>query len=140
MNNNGKDVLIAAIQFLEKENEHLKQEIEKLKCILYPQGCDKAMTGRLTDESFIKSIYISSGVKYFNDDLRYFLEDVIEELCCSNQELMSKLRLNHIDRAIFKYRQAKEKRRIHNTKQYFKACIISALLETGLDELEPIDD
>jgi hypothetical protein len=45
---------------------------------------------------------------------------------------MQKLRLNHIGRAIFKYRQAKETRCIRNTKQYFKTCIIRAVQETGL--------
>ena len=73
---------------------------------------------------------------YFNDDLKDILECIIRELYYSKKHLILKLRLKHIDRAIYKFRQAKEKTLIHNTKQYFKACILSAILETGLDELE----
>lgn len=97
------------------------------------------MTDRLTDKSLIEKIYEISGVGYFNDDLKCILEYVIKELYYSNRDLILKLRLNHIDRAVNKFRQAKEKRPIHNTKQYFKACILSAILETGLDELEDVD-
>ncbi|NSW92259.1 MAG: hypothetical protein HPY74_16575 [Firmicutes bacterium] len=92
------------------------------------------------DKYFIKKIYEVFGVNYFEDDLRDILEYIIKELYYSNRELILKLRLKHIDRAIFKYRQAKEKRRIWNTKQYFKASILRAVQETGLDELEPLDD
>ncbi len=90
-------------------------------------------------QSLIEKIYEESGVIYFNDDLRDILECIIRELYYSNQHLILKLRLNHIDRAVYKFRKAKEKRLIHNTKQYFKACILSAILETGLDELESVD-
>jgi hypothetical protein len=88
-----------------------------------------------TDQSLIEKLYEVSGVIYFNDELRFILESVIRELYYSNQEQILKLRINHIDRAINKFSQAKERRPIRNTKQYFKACILSAILETGLDEL-----
>jgi len=139
MNDKNKDVLIASIHILEEENKYLKQESEKLKQMLSCKENSKVMTDRLTDEFFIKNIYESSEIRYFNNDLRNILEDVIKELCYSHRKLMLKLRLNHIDRAIFKYRQAKETSCIRNTKQYFKACIISAVQETCLDELEPIE-
>lgn len=87
---------------------------------------------------FIEKIYSLAGVDYFNDDLRPIIKDVIKELYYSDTELVFRLRLNHIDRALFKFRQAKEKNRIYNTKQYFKACIKSAIQETALDNLEPI--
>ena len=93
---------------------------------------DKQATSQLT----INKIYNVSGVVYFNDDLRPFLEDVIKELYYSHGELVFRLRLNHIDRAIFKYRQARENNYIRNTKQYFKACIISSIKETALDDLD----
>jgi hypothetical protein len=139
MDDKDKDALIAAIQILEEENKHLKQESKKLKQMLLCKENDEVITDRLTDEFFIKNIYKSSGVSYFNNDLRGFLENAIKELCYSNRELMLKLRLNHIDRAIFKYKQAKETRCIRNSKQYFKACIVSAVQETCLDELESIE-
>jgi hypothetical protein len=96
------------------------------------------MTDRLTDIFIIEKIYEDSGVKYFDENIRKILEDVINELYSSHQGLIFKLRINHIDRAIFKYRLAKEQRKIYNTKQYFKSCILSAIIETGLDELEPL--
>lgn len=92
-----------------------------------------------TDQSLIEKLFEVSGVIYFNDDLRCILESVIKELYYSNREQILKLRTNHIDRAIWKFTQAKETRPIHNTKQYFKACILSAIEETGLDELFATD-
>ena len=94
------------------------------------------MTDRLTDRYYIKNIYERSGVDYyFNDEFKELLKEIIEELYYYNQSLALKLRLNHIDRAIYKYRQAKENTLIRNTKQYFKACIISAIQESCLEEL-----
>jgi hypothetical protein len=95
------------------------------------------MTDRLTDQLFIEKLYDVCGVDYYNDELILILKNVIKELYFSNQELTLRLRIEHIDRAILKYKDAKGKRRIWNTKQYFKACIKSAILETGLDHLEP---
>ena len=97
------------------------------------------MVERPTDQSLIEKIYEVSGVMYFNDDLRFIIECAIRELYYSNRDLILKLRLNHIDRAVCKFRQSKEKRIIYNTKQYFKACILSAVLETGLDDLTALD-
>lgn len=93
------------------------------------------MTDRPTDILLIEKLYEVCGVNYFYDDLRPILQDVIKELYFSNRGLALKLRLEHIDRAIFKYRQSTEKRQIWNTKQYFKACIKSAILEISLDQL-----
>lgn len=90
---------------------------------------NKNMTDRLT------SLYELSGVYLFNDGIKGLIIEVINELYAANCDLIFRLRLNHIDRAIFKFRQAKEKRCIRNTKQYFKACIISAINETEIDEL-----
>ncbi len=61
---------------------------------------------------FIEKIYSLASVDYFNDDLRTIIKDVINELYYSDTELVFRLRLNHIDRALFKFRQAKEKNRI----------------------------
>ena len=97
------------------------------------------MTDRLTDTAFIQNIYENSGVYYYKDDLKGVLENIIKELCHSHTHLMIKLRLNHIDRAIFKYSQAKEKKTIHNTKEYLKACIVSAVYESPLEELDLIN-
>lgn len=98
------------------------------------------MTGRPTDQEYIEKIFEVSGTCYFDDRLKLIIEEVIKELFYSHhQDLICNLRSNHISRAIFKYSQAKEKSRIWNTKQYFKSCIVSAIKETELDELDPID-
>ena len=97
------------------------------------------MTDRLTDLSFFEKTYESSGIQYYNDDLKGVLKNIIKELYLSHKHLLPKLRIHHIDWAIFKYNQAKEKRIIHNTKQYLKACIVSAVYESSLDQMEPID-
>lgn len=97
------------------------------------------MTDKPTDILIIEKICEDSGIKYYNENLRQIIKDVVTELYYSHQKLIFKLRIKHIDRAIFKYRQAKEKREIYNAKQYFKSCIVSAITETGLDELKPIE-
>jgi hypothetical protein len=94
------------------------------------------MTDRLTDQIVIEKLYDDCGVRYYYDEIRLLLEDVIKELYFSNQNLILRLRIEHIDRAIFKYHQAKEKIYICNTKQYFKACIKSAIIETGLEYMD----
>lgn len=94
---------------------------------------------KLPAQLLYKKVCETSGVLYFDNDLRPFLEEVLKELCSSNSHLASQIRINHFDRAIFKFRQAKEKTFIRNTKQYFKACIVSAILETAFDELEPTE-
>lgn len=96
------------------------------------------MTDRQTDYN-IQKIYEISEIKYFDDSLRYIIEDAIKELHSSHPAMLLKLRINHLDRAILKYRQAKEKTCIYNTKQYFKACIRSAIIESGLDDLAPLE-
>jgi len=97
------------------------------------------VTDRPTDESLIKKLYEVSGVMYFFGDLQDMLECVIKELYYYNMDIALKLRNKHINRAIYKFTKAKEKRPIYNTKQYFKACLLSAILETELDELEDSD-
>ena len=92
------------------------------------------MIDRQTDMTFINTIYEASGVDYFCNDIRELLLVVIKELCETHAEMMLQLRMEHIDRAIAKYAQAKNRQRIWNTKQYFKACILSAIREWRLEE------
>ena len=93
------------------------------------------MNDRQTDMTFVNSIYEASEICCFNDELRELLLLVIKELCTTQKELMTKLRIEHVDRAIAKYVYAKGKRQIWNTKQYFKECILSAIRELGIDEI-----
>ena len=93
------------------------------------------MDDRQTDMTFFTSVCNSSGVDHFSNDIRELLLVVIKEICDAHAELMQNLRIEHIDRAITKYAQAKKKQQIWNTKQYFKACILSAIRELGLEEI-----
>jgi hypothetical protein len=96
-------------------------------------------TDRQTDLQDIENIFETSMVDYFDDSIRNFLKSVIEDIYYSHKALSFKLRLNHIDRAIFKFNQAKSKKYIYNTKRYFASCLISAIYETDFEELESID-
>ena len=87
-------------------------------------------TDRLTD------LFDLAGVDHFNEDFKTLIKKIVTELYYENCSSIHRLRINHIDRAISKYRQANAKRPIWNTKQYFKACIISAINELSYDELE----
>jgi len=84
----------------------------------------------------LTALYEQCNVFLFNDDVRGLVMDAITELHHSNAESISRLHAIHIDRAIYKYHQASEKRIIWNTLQYFKACIMSALKEYGIDNTE----
>ena len=97
------------------------------------------MTDRPTDEYLINKLYDVSGVYYYFDHFQDILKCVIKELYYYDCDTILKLRSKHIDRAIYKFTVAKEKRPIHNTKQYFKACLLSAISEMGLDELDVSD-
>lgn len=97
------------------------------------------MTDRLTDISIINEIYQVSGVDYFNDSIKGILQEVIKDIYYSHPVLIFKLKLKHLDRAIYKYRIAKEKTHIFNTRKYLTACIVSAILETDLEELELLE-
>lgn len=89
-----------------------------------------------SDESFINKLYEVSDIAYLQADTVDLLESVIRELYYSDQELIFNLRKKHIDRAIDKFAYAKSKRIIFNTKNYFKACLLSAIREIALDELD----
>jgi len=88
------------------------------------------------DDYHIEMIYEQSGVNYFYDDLQPLLKELIKEIYFSNAILVFRLELAHIDRALFKFRQATESKTIRNTRQYLKACIKSAILETTFENLE----
>jgi hypothetical protein len=87
----------------------------------------------------LENIYIRAELHYFFDDVRDFLKLIIAELYNTNSSLLQKLRLHHIDRAIFKFQKARSEKVIHHEKQYFKACLLSSITETALDKFEPLD-
>ncbi|TYQ17866.1 UNVERIFIED_CONTAM: hypothetical protein Cloal_0241 [Acetivibrio alkalicellulosi] len=65
---------------------------------------------KTSDETIIiENIFNNSGIAYFNDNLKPLLENIIKELYFSDREVVLLLKLCHIDRALFKFKQAKEK-------------------------------
>lgn len=78
-------------------------------------------------------LYEKCEVHRYFEEVRHLVADAIRELYRFNPELVSNLRVEHIDRAIYKYLQASRKRVINNSLQYFKACIMSSLREYDID-------
>lgn len=90
----------------------------------------------MCDKHYIEMVYEQSGVNYFYDDLQLLLKELIKELYFFNPTLAFRLRLAHIDRALFKFRQASKSKTIRNTRQYLKACIKSAIFETAFENFD----
>jgi Zn/Cd-binding protein ZinT len=82
----------------------------------------------------IEDIYYQSGLRYFNNNVKFLIQNVLLELYDSDYPLLSNIKLKHVDRAVFKYKQAADNKKIYNTKNYFKACLKSSLEELGIDE------
>lgn len=82
----------------------------------------------------LEIIYYQAGVRYYNSNFKSLIEKVISELYYSNWSLLKFLTIEHIDRAVFKYQTASEHIKIYNTKNYFKACLKSAVEELGFDK------
>ena len=92
------------------------------------------------DELQLQKIYTNAFVEKFYDERRVILKEMIRELYISNKTVISQLKLDHLDRAFSKYRDARHNKNIENPKQYFKACILSAIKETCLySEIDEFD-
>lgn len=82
----------------------------------------------------LENIISISEVNIFDDSIRFLIEDVLHDLYNSNWPLLYCIRLKHLDRAVSKYLEASKAKKIFHTKNYFKACIKSAVVELGIDE------
>jgi hypothetical protein len=85
--------------------------------------------------SELENIYYQSGSIHYESNLRFLIEEILHDLHVANWPLLSYIRLEHIDRAVFKYIEASKTKKIFNTKNYFTSCIKSAVVELGIDEL-----
>jgi hypothetical protein len=83
----------------------------------------------------LENIYYQSGSRYYENNLRFLIEEVLHDLYSTSWPLLSFVRLNHIDRAVSKYIEVSKTRKIYHTKNYFYACIKSAVVELGIDEV-----
>ena len=86
------------------------------------------------NNSELKNIISVAEAHIFEDSIRFLIEDVLHDLYNSNWPLLYCIRLKHLDRAVSKYLEASNVKKIFNTKNYFKACIKSSVIELGIDE------
>jgi hypothetical protein len=88
------------------------------------------------DRLQLEKIYNNANIdKFFNSSgLRDLLKTIITELYISNKNEVLQLSVNHLDRALLKYNLVCTTKHIENPKQYFKACILSAIKEKCLYE------
>ena len=80
----------------------------------------------------LTDLFEKLNIYLFHDNYRPLIEETIKDLYCSNDKVIYLLKLSHIDRALFKFREAEEKQVIHHTKNYFRACLKSAVIETTI--------
>jgi hypothetical protein len=83
----------------------------------------------------IEDIYNQANIECYDIKLQNFIKDIISILYDSGWDPLTNIQIEHIDRAIFKYKEAKKTRKIYNTKNYFISCLRSAINETELDSL-----
>ena len=86
------------------------------------------------DNINIEDIYNQAGVMYYDNDVEIFIKKIIFEIYQSNWQQLKNIQIYHIDHAISKFKEIREKKKIYNTKNYFKACLKSSLEELGIDE------
>jgi hypothetical protein len=84
------------------------------------------------DNINIEDIYNQAGVKYYDNDVQVFIKKIIFEMYQSNWHLLKNIQIYHIDHAIAKFKEARETKEIYNTKNYFKACLKSAIEELDI--------
>jgi hypothetical protein len=84
------------------------------------------------DNINIEDIYNQAGVMYYDNDVEIFIKKIIFEIYQSNWQQLKNIQIYHIDHAISKFKEIREKKKIYNTKNYFKACLKSAIEELDI--------
>ena len=82
----------------------------------------------------LADIFAQSGIRYYDEKYRFLIKNAISDLFQTNYDLLKLINIYHLDRAIFKYREACENKKIYNPRNYFRACLKSALEELIIDE------
>lgn len=85
------------------------------------------------DNTELKSIFHQAGIRYFNDNIKQMLKNAISDLYNLNPYFVKFICIEHLDRAIFKYREACKNQKIYNTRNYFTACLKSSIEELEID-------
>ena len=86
------------------------------------------------NNSELEDIFFQAGIRYNDEKFRFLIKNAISDLFQSNHDLVKLINIYHLDRAIFKYKEASENKKIYNTRNYFKACLKSAIEELIIDE------
>jgi hypothetical protein len=89
---------------------------------------------RILKSSKLENLYYQAGVRYYHDDLKFLIQNVISDLYYADWSLLNFIRLEHVDRAVYKFKEASENKKIYNTRNYFRACLRSAIEELGIEE------
>lgn len=93
-------------------------------------------TNELTDE--LNFIFEQAQVEIYNEpEFKAALKETIQDAfgVPETRTIIKKLKLENIDTAVFKFREAQEQKQIKNPKLYFQKCLISAIREEGLNNL-----
>ena len=85
------------------------------------------------DITELEEIFQQAGINYFNEDLKQLLKNAIFDLYKINPTCLKSICIEHLDRAILKYKEACEKQKIYNTRNYFRACLKSSIEELEID-------
>lgn len=92
-----------------------------------------------TDE--LTNILQQSQIDLYQDEtLKETIKETIKELYSNtdSRDTVKRIDLYNIDEAISRYREAQEQKAIKNPKLYFKKCLLSAIEEGGLKNLQAI--
>lgn len=86
-----------------------------------------------TDE--LHTLFSQAQIEIFeSEELRENIKETITQAYSKpeTQAIIKRVRLEHLDIALAKFREANEEKTIKNPKQYFAKCLISAIAEYGL--------
>ena len=84
--------------------------------------------------SGLEFIFEQADVNCYHDDYRQLVKNAISDLYTIDPALLKSISIYHLDRAILKFNEASEKRKIFNTRNYFRACLKSSLAELEIDQ------
>ena len=61
----------------------------------------------------IEDIYNQAGIMYYDNDVEIFIKKIIFEIYQSNWQQLKNIQIYHIDHAISKFKEIREKKKIY---------------------------
>lgn len=88
----------------------------------------------------LTSLFTQSQVEIYPDEIKEIIKESIKELYLNNvsRDAVKRIDIYSIDEAISRYREAQGQKDIKNPKLYFKKCLLSAIEEGGLKNLNDV--